>query len=260
MDGYGPATYGDGFADVYDDLYGDGFETGDAVAGIIDLLAAPGVPAGDVLELGVGTGRVAIPLAARLAGDGSDQGSARRVIGLDASAAMLDRLRAKPGSERVKTVLGDMGEPLPAAGLALVAVTFNTFFALTGAGAQARAMSYVAAALAPGGRFVIEAFVPVAPDRRTSAVEVRAIDARRVVLSIHRADPATRLAEGAYVELSETAGVRLRPWSVRWSTPNELDALAGAAGFDLISRHSDWEGTPFDDRSAHHVSVYRRGE
>lgn len=258
MDGYGPATYGDGFADVYDELYGDGFETGDAVSGIISLLAAPGVPPGDVLELGVGTGRLAIPLAARLAGAGGTMRAGRRVIGLDASAAMLERLRAKPGAERVQTVLGDMGEPLPVDGLALVVVAFNTFFALTEPGAQQRAMAHVAAALAPGGRFALEAFVPAAPNSRTSTVELRSLHARRVVLSVHRADPATHLAEGAYVELSEGGGVRLRPWSVRWATPAELDALAEATGLELVSRHSDWEGTPYDESSAHHVSVYCR--
>src|SRR5262245_41087141 len=116
MDGYEASTYGDGFADVYDDWYGNVSDVDATVAGVASLAAARG---GDrVLELGVGTGRLALPLAAR----------GLLVTGIDASPAMLDRLLAKPGAARVEAVLGDMAE-LPVPGrYTVVFAAFNTFF------------------------------------------------------------------------------------------------------------------------------------
>ena len=92
------------------------------------------------------------------------------------------------------------------------------------------ALAYVvAAALVAGGRFVVEAFVPPEPDhtgaaRRSGVVGVRSLSADRVVLSIDTTDPAAQRSEGQYVEFTEAGGVRLRPWSIRWSTPAQLDA------------------------------------
>ena len=91
---------------------------------------------------------------------------------------------------------------------------------------------------------MIEAFVPVTLGGRTSQVELRRLSAERVVLSVHRADPTSQLAEGSYIELSESGGVRLRPWSVRYSTPVELDEMAGAVGLTLDSRPRGLGGDP----------------
>ena len=127
MEHYGPETYGEHYADVYDDWYGEGGRVAITEVGTPDEVAA-GIVAladgGPVLELGVGTGRLALPLA--------DRGLA--VTGLDASPAMLERLRAKPGADRLTLVECDMAAPLPEmadGSFAVVLVGFNTFFNLT---------------------------------------------------------------------------------------------------------------------------------
>ena len=243
MQGYDASTYGDRFAEIYDDWYPGNFATGETVDGLRALAGD-----GPVLELGVGTGRLAIPLAA----DGLE------VWGLDSSRAMLDRLAAKPGGDRVRPVLADMGGPLPGGPYALVFIAYNTFFGLLSDGAQAAAFRQIASVLRPGGRFAMEAFVPEDPPRTGSGVEVRHLTTDRVVLSVHRSDGAAQTAEGSYVELTEAGGVRLRPWSIRYSTPAQLDAMAAAAGLTCESRHAGWDRSPFGDESAQHVSVFRR--
>ncbi len=89
------------------------------------------------------------------------------------------------------------------------------------------------------------------------AVTVRSMAVDHVVLSVseHRADEQT--ASGQFVEITEAGGVRLRPWSIRWATPEQLDDMAIAAGFTVQSRWSDMSGAPFTDDSTHHVTVYR---
>jgi SAM-dependent methyltransferase len=244
VDGYEPPSYGEAMADVYDEWYA---ELGDATTTVATLtrLAA----SGPVLELGVGTGRLAIPLA--------EAGLA--VSGVDVSPAMLARLRAKPGGERVVATVGDMAreEDLPAGPFAVVVVAFNTFFSLTTAEAQARCFVAVAARLAPGGTFVLEGFVPDDELIETgSRVEVRSLSAHRVVLTVSRHDAAAQRSEGQFVELTEEGGVRLRPWSLRYAPPDELDAMADAAGLVLAERWSSWDGAPFTTDSTHHVSRY----
>ena len=107
---------------------------------------------------------------------------------------------------------------------------------------------------------MIEAFVPDESRRRGDAVSVRSIAADRVVLSISVDDPDHQSAEGQFVELTEAGGVRLRPWSIRYATPAQLDGYAGAAGLVLEHRWESFGGNPFDLDSPRHVSVYRRSE
>lgn len=244
MEGYGPETYGDAFADVYDDWY-RGVSDIDTTVAFLGELAGDGA----TLELGVGTGRLAIPLAR----------TGRKVTGVDTSAAMLARLHAADADGRIETIHGDMVTDLPDGPFALVFVAYNTIFNLTADGSQQACFHAVATRLAPGGRFAVEAFVPDEPPRRGDDVSVRTLAADRVVLSISRHDPSTQVAEGQFVELSEAAGVRLRPWSIRYTTPDQLDAMAAAAGLELEARHEDAGRTPFDpETSPRHLSVYRR--
>ena len=105
---------------------------------------------------------------------------------------------------------------------------------------------------------MIEAFVPDDPPRRGDSVTVRSIAADRVVLSISVADPDHQSASGQFVELTQTGGVRLRPWSIRYSTPAQLDEYARAAHLVLEQRWESFGRTPFSDESTRHVSVYRR--
>ena len=78
------------------------------------------------------------------------------------------------------------------------------------------------------------------------------------MLSVSTSDVAAQTADGQFVEISESGGVRLRPWSIRWATPEQIDAMAVAAGLTLHGRWSNWAGDPFDDTSFRHVSVYQR--
>ena len=145
MDGYDAATYGDRIAEVYDELYPSGPAVEDAAALLAEL-----ADGGRVLELGVGTGRLALPLAAR----GVD------VEGVDASASMVAKLEAKPSGDRIRVRIADFGRDRLGENLALVFVAFNTFFGLAEQSLQVDCFANVASALAPGGRFVMEAFVP----------------------------------------------------------------------------------------------------
>ena len=244
MEGYDAATYGDRFAEVYDDWY-VGVTDG---VGCVDRLAALAGPAGAVLELGVGTGRLAIPLAER----------GLSVTGVDSSAAMLGVLAAKPNGGLVRAVVGDMADPPVGDGrFDLVFVAFNTLFMLIDPADQQRCLGSAAALLVDGGSVVVEAFVPD-PGRVTEEVAPRRITADRVVLSVSRSDPATQEALGQHVDITE-AGIRLRPWHIRWSTPAQIDAMAAAAGLTLADRWADWNNTPFTDDSPAHVSRYIAG-
>jgi SAM-dependent methyltransferase len=247
MDGYDETTYGDAFADVYDDWYeaiSDVAATTETLVGLAD--------AGSVLELGVGTGRLAVPLATA----GRDRGVT--VVGLDSSQAMLDRLAARDPDRLVEPHLGNMTGPLPRGPHRLVVVAYNTLFNLTSPALQASCFREVAAVLVPGGRFVVEAFVPDRSGSRSSDVSVRSLTADRVVLSVSRQDPDQQTAEGQFVELTEAGGVRLRPWSIRYSAPAELDRMADAAGFDVEHRWASFDRTAFHDDADRHVTVFRR--
>jgi SAM-dependent methyltransferase len=249
MDGYGPSTYGDRFAEVYDDWYGD---VCDAEA-TVERVAALAITSGDrrVLELGGGSGRLALPLAA----------AGIPTWTVDASLAMLRRLRGKPGGEAVHIVVGDMAAlPLsPRARFGVVLCAFNTLFNLTTVEAQRRCLADSAARLVPGGgRLVIESFVAPAHeegDAGVGAVEPRHIGLDEVVLTISRLDPINHTITGQHVQITE-AGIRMRPWMLRYVSLAELDAIAAEAGLRLVDRHGGWRAEPFTADSAMHVSTY----
>lgn len=247
MRGYDERSYGEGFADVYDDWY-PGVSDVDATVARMMSLAGPG---GRVLELGVGTGRLAVPMA--------EAGLA--VTGVDSSPAMLSKLAARDRSGAVEVVCGDMVDELPDGPFAAALVAYNTIFNLLDEATQQRCFATVAERLVPGGAFMVEAFVPdVATHAATPTnVSVRSLAVDRVVLSVTVNTPEHQRAEGQFVELTETGGVRLRPWSIRWATPEQLDAMAAAAGLTLADRWEDMTMAPFDDTSAAHVSVYVTG-
>ncbi len=243
MRGFDSSSYGDRFADVYDDWYANVSDV-DATVSLVAELAGPG---GSILELGVGTGRLAVPMA--------DAGLS--VVGIDSSRAMLERLAERDLHGLVRGTHGDMVDDLPDQRFDVVLVAYNTLFNLVDDGAQATCFVEVAKRLVPSGVFVVEAFVPDDDALAGSEVSLRSMTADSVVLSISRQTPGAQHAEGQFVELTETGGVRLRPWQIKSSTVAELDTMAADAGMRLESRWASMSREPFGDDATAHVSVYR---
>lgn len=241
-----PSDYGDSFADVYDEWYADITDAEATADRIAALVAEAG--GGPVLELGVGSGRLALPIAER----GID------VVGVDSSPAMLDLLASKPGADRISALRGDMAtvDQVAPGPFAVVLAGFNTFFNLDAPEHQVRCMEGIARVLAPGGSLVIEAFVPA---ERAGGVErdlsTARVDHDRVVLTATEHDPDGQTVVGQHIDIT-AAGVRLRPWRIRYLTPGQLDDLAARAGMHLVERHAGWSGEPFDGDSPVHVSRY----
>jgi SAM-dependent methyltransferase len=245
VDGYTSSSYGDAFADVYDEWYAD-LSDRDAT---VDVVAALTPAAGRVLELGVGTGRLAIPIATAL----RDRGAT--VIGLDASAAMLDRLADRDVAALVDARQGDMVEDLPPGPFDVVLVAYNTLFNLLTAPRQEQCLAAVGRQLADGGVLLAEAFVPEEHPTRQDELALRSMRVDEVVLSVSRATSDQRV-EGQYISISEAGGVRLRPWAIRWCTPDQLDDMARRGGLAPVGRWASFTGEPFDEHSARHVTAY----
>ena len=254
MEGYRSESYGERFADAYDDLY-QGVSDVPSTTRFLDELVrtATGGAPGRVMELAAGTGRLSIPLAEL----GHD------VTALDISPDMLDQLRRKDAGRttggRITTVVGDMARDLPAGPFDVVFIAFNSLFMLTEPDDQAACFGSVAAVLGGRGAFVLEPFVPYDPPRPGAAFELRSMTADRVVVSITTTDPATQVVTGQIVDLVHGRPVTLRPYVLRYSTPAELDAFAARAGLRLAERYENFARAPFDDDSSFHVSVYRSG-
>jgi SAM-dependent methyltransferase len=248
---YRADTYGERIADVYDDWHAaragfDALGTERAVAALTALAAEGG--GGRVLELGVGTGRLALPLAA----GGLD------VSGIDASPAMVAQLRAKPGGDRVPVTIGDFADVAVDGPFSLVFVAFNTFFALHSQDDQVRCMANAAARLSPGGLFVVEAFVPdLGRFRNGNAVSVVSVDLDRVVLDASVHDPVGQTVEANHVVITG-GGTRLQPIRLRYAWPPELDLMARIAGLRLRDRWAGWDRAPFTASAGSAVSVYER--
>jgi SAM-dependent methyltransferase len=242
MEGYRPSTYGDRMADIYDLLQGDR-DASSAVAFIAPL--ASGRP---VLELGVGTGRVAIPLAAR----------GVTVHGIDASAAMLDQLRAKPGAENIRLTLGDFAHVEGDRDYAVIFAAFGTFFCLASQEEQVDCFRSAARALSADGVFILEASVPdFSGFVRHQNVRVAELSLDRVTATFTQHDRGAQTTTGQNVMFTES-GIRLMPVHVRYAWPSELDLMGRLAGLRLRERWQDWERTPFTNESARHVSVYAK--
>jgi len=243
MAGFGdPAFYGDRWADVYNEQHG----WMDPAAAVEFLAGLAGD--GRALELAIGTGRVALPLAGR--------GVA--VEGVDASEAMVARLRAKPGGDSLPVVIGDMAEVPVNGPFRLVYLIFNTLFGLLTQARQGDCFRNVARVLGPAGVFVIECFVPdLSRFDRDQRVRARAVTEDSATIEVSRHDPVLQRVTTQMVTL-DGQGMHLRPVALRYSWPGELDLMAEAAGLRRRERHGDWDRRPFDSLSTKHISVYQR--
>lgn len=245
---FGPDTYGRSFADVYDEWYPADTATVAAVERIHQLAGA----GARILELGVGTGRLALPLAAL----------GHEVVGLDSSTEMLDRLAinaagSADSSGSIDGVRGDVadGAAWPAGPFQVVVAAFNLVCNLTDVAAQSAMFVQAHAALAPGGVLVVEAFVPHPVDHAERRLEVREVSAEQVVLIASRTDPDLGVVIGQHIQLRDGEPVRLRPWRLRPTSPAELDRLAGLAGLERVDRRDGWDGAGLGDAC---VTTYRR--
>ena len=242
MSYYTSSTYGDRIADVYDSLF---THPDPAAIALLTELAGDG----SVLELGIGTGRLALPLAER--------GGA--VHGLDASPAMVAKLRAKPGGAAIPVTIGDFSDFRLDERFSLVFVAFNTLFSLETQEEQTRCFRSVASHLRDGGLFLLEAFVPdlsrFTHGQRLATVRIEA-DGEWLEASQH--DAATQHVDSRLIHITEGAGARHFPIRIRYAWPSELDLMAQLAGLSLHRRWSGWHRQPFSSSSAFHISVYER--
>ncbi|GLF99103.1 class I SAM-dependent DNA methyltransferase [Streptomyces yaizuensis] len=243
MDDIEDGWFGESVAAGYDTS--TGMFAPDVVAETADFLAAL-AGGGRALELGIGTGRIALPLAAR----------GVPVHGIDMSRAMVARLRAKPGGAGIGVTIGDFATTRVEGAFSLVYLVYNTINNLTTQDAQVECFRNAAAHLEPGGCFVIEVGVP----------DLRKLPAGQTAVPFHISptrwafdvyDVVTQAFSSNYVELVDGQG-SYRSIPFRYAWPAELDLMARIAGLRLRDRWEGWSGEPFTSGSERHVSVWEK--
>ena len=241
MNGYNAETYGDHIAEAYDELVSS---CEDAAIDTLAELAR----GGRALELGIGTGRVALPLSSR----------GVEVHGLDVSSAMVSRLKAKPGGDLLSVTMGDFADVPVDGEFSLVYVVFNTFYALLTQEEQLRCFRNVAAHLAAGATFVIDAFVPDIK-RFTSGQVVRthAVTTDSASIEVSQHDPVSQRVKSQLIVL-KSGQIKLYPVELRYCWPSEMDLMAQLAGLRLRHRWGSWNRGEFTSASEKHISVYER--
>jgi SAM-dependent methyltransferase len=236
--------FGEEVAARYDEFSADMFDPA-VVEPAVDFLA-PLAGGSAALELGIGTGRIALPLSER----GVD------VYGIDLSEAMVARLRAKPGAERISVKIGDFATTRAEGEFSLVYLVFNTINNLTTQDEQVACFENVAAQLRPGGCFVIEVGVPqlrrLPPGERFVPFDVSPAH-----LGFDEYDVVTQaLVSHHYTLVDGNWEAVSMPFRYVW--PAELDLMARIAGMRLRERWSDWNREPFTSESRKHVSVWEK--
>lgn len=247
--GYTSATYGESFADVYDDWYSD-LDDEDFIQSV--ALALPTRDA-RVLELGVGTGRLVRKLRHLRRGFNDT------IIGVDTSEAMLAVARQANLDDSTQLLNMDFSQALPDGEFDAVFVGYNTLFNLPTPQAIQQCMQLVATRLSPQAIFHIDVVNPI-PSDENDHVRIRTMTTGEVVLSISRHEVAEQRIIGQFVQFANGQHVRLRPYSVRYVNPEQLDDLAISSGLRLVSRHADGHETALTPDSHRHVSKYTRAQ
>ncbi len=207
-----------------------------------------------MLELGVGTGRIALALAA----------AGHEVVGLDASSEMLAVLANKDPSGAILSANADAGDPDSWSGAGVsgrfhcVLAACNLLLNLTAADAQRRCIAGAAEVLAPGGVLITELSSLELPDEPERRLELSSVDSDAVVLIATDSDPLSGLVEGRHIELRDGEPVRMRPWAIRSLASGELDRWCADAGLALAGRYGGWDRTPSGDGDTVMVSAHRR--
>ena len=240
---YDPGSYGRAVAADYDSLYRAVPNTDDTVEALSELAGG-----GPVLEMGIGTGRLALGLLAK--------GIA--VAGIDGSVEMVAQLRAKPDGDRIPVVIGDFADARVEGDFAVVVLALHTIFGLPTPERQIQCFENAARHLRSDGVFVVEARVLDPADfRRGHAIEPRFSDAEGIEIQVQRYDGVTQRVDVTNVHLSD-AGVQINSYVNQYTTPREFDLMARIAGLRLRERWEDWRRAPFTAHSPQHISVYER--
>ena len=236
--------FGERVAARYDESLPDMFRP-DVLNPTVDFLAEL-AGSGPVLELGIGTGRVALPLI--------EKGIS--VHGIDLSQAMVERLRAKPGRDAVEVTIGDFATTQVEGDFSLAYLVFNTITNLTTEDAQVECFANVARHLEPGGRFVIENFIP-ALHRLQPGEKVVPIQVTPTQLDFDEYDVVNQtLVSHHYRVVEGQLEVLSTPHRYVW--PSELDLMARHAGMTLRERWATWTREPFTSTSPSHISVWEK--
>jgi SAM-dependent methyltransferase len=239
---YDESTYGERIAEIYDNLTQE-FRT-DAPAAVEFL--APLAKGRRVLELGIGTGRIALRLAER----------GIRMHGVDASPSMVEKLRSKPGGAEIPVEMGNFANLKIGGRFSLVYVVFNTFFGILTQDDQVRCFARVAKRLTPDGAFVIEAFMPnLSQYDRGQRTSTTLISDESTILNVSKLDAAEQRVRSQHIVIDD-AGTHRYPVELRFAYPPELDLMARIAGMRLRERWGGWDRRPFTSESANHISVY----
>ena len=239
-------------ADVWDEETARAYDadlgnmgSAEVVSATVDLLVSLAA-GGSALELAIGTGRVAVPLA--------DRGVP--VSGIELSEPMLAQLRTKADASRIRVVVGDMAHVRVPGDFSLVYLVFNTISNLLEQSEQVACFRNAAAHLRPGGRFVVELWVPdlrrLPPDRDATIFEV---EEGRIGLDTY--DVVAQHVVSHHFRFDAGTGAQLFRSRHRYVWPAELDLMGELAGFELEHRWADWSGAPFTAEAGSHVSVYR---
>jgi SAM-dependent methyltransferase len=236
--------FGERVAERYDESAADRFDPA-VVDPVVDFLVDL-ARNGPALELGIGTGRIALPLAQR----------GIRVHGIDLSEAMVARLCAKPGAEQIGVTIGDFATTTVEGAFSVAYLVFNTIMNLTTQDEQIACFQNVAAHLEPGGCFVIEVGVP-GLQRLPPGETVRAFNVSATRLGFDEYDVVSQgLISHHYSVVDGKLEVNAVPFRYVW--PSELDVMARLAGMTLRERWSDWKREPFTSDSTKHVSVWEK--
>jgi SAM-dependent methyltransferase len=236
--------FGERVASRYDEDAADMFDPA-VVTPVVDTLAEL-AGQGAALEFGIGTGRIALPLAER----------GVRVAGIDSSEAMVARLRAKPGGQDVEVAIGDFATTRVGGEFSLVYLVFNTINNLVTQDAQVACFQNAAAHLRAGGRFVIEVGVP----------DLQNLPVGQTIIPFHAGpggigfdvyDVVTQRFSSQHYAFTD-GRVEAFPVEFRYVWPSELDLMARLAGMRLEHRWAGWRREPFTSLSRAHVSVYQK--
>ncbi|HWM06397.1 MAG TPA: class I SAM-dependent methyltransferase [Actinophytocola sp.] len=241
MEEMDPRQYGARWADLYDEFHAGMMDDDGAIAELADL-----ADGGPLLEFGVGTGRLAVPL--------SEKGL--EVVGVDISEEMLAKLAAK--TDAVTTVVGDMTKVKVDREFAVAFIAFNSIFVLATQQDQVELFRNAAAHLRPGGRFVLETAFDRGPGRSENhRLRTAKVEHDRLTLVAGMIDPVRAFYNGVWVVL-EPDGTKFYPINGRNVTHHEMDLMAQLAGLELEHRWGNWKREPFTAESAMHISVYRK--